>query len=110
MAGVLVYTGSPDPQWPVNEELCERFQEIWERLPEWEGDHPGIPSTGYRGCFLHNRRKRWIAFGEHVVLNIGEYAMAKMDPNRECERMLLESVPSTLPPEWEFLRSKQNRS
>ena len=96
IAGALVFSGRPDPVWPVPASLGERLAELWTGLPPWVDDRPQPPPLGYRGCRLVAPGGRvWTAFRELVAL-AAEY---RRDSARAFERSLIASAPAgVLPP------------
>ena len=96
MAGASVFSGRPDPTWPVPAALGTRLAALWDRLPAWLGDRPIPPGLGYRGCHLAAPDGReWHAFHELVSLGPDDHR----DADREFERALLASAPpGSLPP------------
>src|SRR5215472_9226102 len=96
VAGASVFSGRPDPTWPVPAALGTCLAGLWERLPAWSGDRPAPPPLGYRGCHLSAPDGRvWNAFQERVTLGPDD----RRDADREFERTLLASAPpGSLPP------------
>jgi hypothetical protein len=96
IAGVSVFSGRPDPIWPVPSGLGTRLAQLWEELPEWSGERPVPPPLGYRGGRLTAPDGRvWRAFRELVSLGPED----RRDGGREFERTLLASAPpGMLPP------------
>ena len=96
IASASVFSGRPDPTWPVPPALGARLADLWDRLPAWVGERPVPPALGYRGCRLTAPDGRvWSAFQELVTL----VAEGRRDDVREFERSLIASAPAgTLPP------------
>ena len=97
VAGASVFSGRPDPTWPLAAALGTRLAGLWDRLPAWfGGERPVPPGLGYRGCHLTAPDGRvWHAFHELVTLGPD----GRRDAQREFERALLASAPpGSLPP------------
>ena len=95
IAGALVFSGRPDPTWPIPPELAEELVAIWESLPPTDTT-VSVPVLGYRGCSLRDPEGRmWIAYHELVTLS----SERRRDDERRFERTVLSSAPTgVLPP------------
>ena len=99
-AGVLLFSGRPDPVWSVAEDTAKRLQAVWETLAPWTGPLPNAPPLGYRGSFLRNDEERtWHAFGGVVTSANGARSESRRDDGRMFERALLETAPPDLVPQ-----------
>jgi hypothetical protein len=100
IAGAFVFSGRPDPTWPIAPELARELKAIWDTLPPWEAPLPSPPSLGYRGCFVRDPAGRtWTAFQEAVTLSANGVSETRRDDDRRFERIVLGSAPEgTLPP------------
>lgn len=91
VAGVALYSGRPDPSWPLGEaatQLVRRFDE----LEPWEGRVPSESRLGYRGAWLRSPDgRRWRAFAG-VAWREGA-ADVRRDDERGFERSILASAP-----------------
>jgi hypothetical protein len=102
----LVFSGRPDPTWPVGADDVSDLLARWDRLPRLPGPAVEPPPLGYRGGLLRAPDSRtWWAFGGAVRLGPGEaadartLADARADPGRNFERRLLATAPpNTVPP------------
>lgn len=93
-ARALVYSGRPDPTWPVPSRVVKRLLEIWDSLPRWRGALPAAPPLGYRGCVLRDPKdRRWLAYGGAVTLEARGKSESRGDPDRSFEKALLASAP-----------------
>lgn len=99
IGGAFLFSGRPDPTWPVDEQVAGKLLAIWEGLEPWPGELPARPSLGYRGCFLRNDiGQAWFAYRGSVVLQMAEGSQSRSDPGRSFEKQLLASAPEgTLP-------------
>jgi len=100
-AGASVFSGRPDPTWPLLEETLERLRALWESLEPTQEPLPMAPVLGYRGCFVVEEEGReWRAFEGTVTLTAAGRRLSRLDGAREFERVVLESAPGgALPPE-----------
>jgi hypothetical protein len=97
IAGAFVFSGRPDPTWPISSDVAEELVAIWESLVPTD-DLPTTPTLGYRGCFVRDPAGTWTAFHELVTLSSERGAETRRDDNRRFERTVLASAPAgTLP-------------
>ncbi|MGH2349067.1 MAG: hypothetical protein ACRDFT_06320 [bacterium] len=98
--GAYLFSGRPDPRWPVSPRVADSLLTLWEQMsPRPDAQRPA-PALGYRGCFLHSDDGReWLAFRGTVWLTSGESLEARADEGRMFERLIARSAPAgTLPP------------
>jgi hypothetical protein len=100
IAGAFVFSGRPDPTWPIAPEAARELRATWDTLLPWEGPLPSPPPLGYRGCFVRDPGGRtWAAFHEAVTLSANGASETRRDEDRRFERIVLASAPEgTLPP------------
>src|SRR5215208_3687731 len=68
-ARALLFSGRPDPTWPVPESAATEVHALWAALDPWSGAPSAAPPLGYRGCILRAPDGReWMAFGGAVTL------------------------------------------
>ncbi len=99
-AGALIYSGRPDPVWPLGEEEVHALLEIWENLEPLPRPVPELARLGYRGSFLRGPEEReWVAFTNSVTLRTrGGAADSRRDVRGDFEARLVRSAPpGTLP-------------
>lgn len=107
VGGASLFSGRPDPTWPLSARVARKLEALWSSLEEFPGNKlPSPPPLAYRGAFLKDDRGReWRAFGGVVTQNEGSHTEARRDESRSFERRLLASAPAgTLPEElarWE---------
>ncbi len=101
IAGVAMYSGRPDPTWPVDEAAARRLLALWSELPVSAGPAPTAPALGYRGCFMRDSTGReWFAYGGTVTLRSARRAAeARLDRGRRFERLVLSTAPGGLLPD-----------
>jgi hypothetical protein len=96
-----VFSGRPDPEWEVTDDLASRLIAIWGRLPRHSGRASEPGGLGYRFSSLSsNDRRRWVAFDKVVRYESPEGTELRRDERREFERRLLESAPAGVLPPW----------
>jgi hypothetical protein len=91
----LVYSGRPDPVWPVEPLVARKLRAIWKSLESRDEAPPDVPRLGYRGCRLHCGTSEWFAFGGVVTSG----AQVQSDPQQRFEKTLLASAPPGVLPE-----------
>jgi len=98
IAGVLIYSGRPDPTWPAPAALVEALMGIWNGLAAHRGPVAAPPPLGYRGCFLTDGRREWRAFRGIVTLREAGGAESRKDSDRAFEKRLIVAIPDGLAP------------
>jgi hypothetical protein len=89
IAGAYVFSGRPDPTWPVPPNPAEELLAIWESLPPACAT-ASPPALRYRGVFVRDQNGHiWTAYREVVTLE-GE---THRDEDRRVERAVLSSAP-----------------
>lgn len=102
-ARALLFSGRPDPTWPVPETVATELYALWSALGPWWGAPPAAPPLGYRGCVLRAPDGReWVAFGGTVTLTTSEGVNIRSDAEQAFERRVLDSAPPNLLPPLEF--------
>ena len=95
-----LFSGRPDPTWPVADAEVRELMGLWERL---EADprkvQPAVPPLGYRGCSLTAPDGRcWHALGGRVTTGGSLARKARRDPGRTFEKKLLATAPPGILP------------
>lgn len=99
IAGASVFSGRPDPTWPVDAEFAARLQQLWNSLPSYGGSLPAAPPLGYRGCFLRDEiGAQWFAYRGVVKFTSLPHSETRTDQDRQFERLLFSSAPTGLIP------------
>jgi len=94
-ATALIFSGRPDPQWQVTEDVTHALRMLWKQMSDAPCEIVPIPGLGYRGCTLVcGSKNRWHAFGGVVAMG----NVLKQDKGRAFECQLLESAPVGLIP------------
>jgi hypothetical protein len=101
VAGVLIFSGRPDPTWTIGADEAKRLKALWKSLEPYKGPLPRAPVLGYRGVFLRDSAGRdWFAYGGGVTLKTARGAESRRDLERKFEAQLLSSAPpNALPPQ-----------
>jgi hypothetical protein len=93
-AGAYLFSGRPDPHWPVSHRVADSLLTLWERMSPQAGMTRPPSALGYRGCFLRGDDGReWVAFRGTVWLTSGDSTEARVDEGRMFERLLARSAP-----------------
>ena len=99
IASASVFSGRPDPTWPVSDEIARELLAIWDALEPFEGSLPAAPALGYRGCALRDGDGRtWSTHGDVVRLTQDGAGESRVDGERRFEGRLLSSAPEGLLP------------
>ena len=99
IAGASIFSGRPDPTWPLDEEAGGKLEQLFDGLQKYEGPTVSAPPLGYRGVFLRdNAGHEWFAYREIVTLKEANRSEARKDTGREFERALVASAPEGLIP------------
>src|SRR5712692_2615268 len=94
-----VFSGRPDPEWQLADEVVSGLIDLWSRLPAEPGGRSEPSGLGYRFSSLSSSdRRRWVAFGGVVRYESPEGSELRRDEGGEFERRLLESAPAGLLP------------
>jgi len=98
-AGAFVFSGRPDPTWPISRAVADELVAIWETLVPTDDAVPTPPALGYRGCFVRDPAGRtWTAFHELVTRSSENGSETRRDDDWRFERTVLASAPAgTLP-------------
>ena len=99
-AGIDIFSGRPNPSWPLSRGSLDELREVWNTLDAIEAPLSiAAPPTilGYRGCFVLAGEERWLASGEVVTLQRPHGSESRRDKRREFERLILSSAPADFP-------------
>jgi hypothetical protein len=102
LAEIDIFSGRPNPRWPLSETETVQVTRLMESLDPPTGAHaPDPPGLGYRGFRLRDSSgSTWTAYGGFV--HSANRLLA--DPKRSVERFLLHH----LPPEYDEFRSLES--
>jgi hypothetical protein len=99
-ASADVFSGRPNPEWPVPERVAEDLILRWRGLPLSDRRIPDRPLLGYRGCLLRAPDGReWHGY-DRIVVATGESGTrhSRTDNDRAWQRYLLQTAPPGLLP------------
>ena len=98
----LLYSGRPDPRWPISARQVEQLQVLWHRLPKaGQIALRPPPPLGYRGAVVEcSSGRRWWAYNGIAESKtrdaVPEY---RLDTECEFEKAILATAPVELLPE-----------
>ncbi len=93
MARALVYSGRPDPQWPLDESQVHGFLELWASLPDIDDSLEAPSRLGYRGVLVTQPEgATWLATTGIVQHTIGAIRTTRSDADGRLERWVLETA------------------
>jgi hypothetical protein len=97
---MLLFSGRPDPEWPVPDDQVTRLADIWAALTPIASGSAPTPKLGYRGVELHeDDDTSYLAVAGLVTKSRAGAAETRTDPGRVFERALIASAPpGTVPP------------
>ena len=94
-----VFSGRPDPEWEVADDVAAGLIELWSMLPPHSGHGSEPGGLGYRFSSLSSSDgRRWVAFERVVRYESPEEKELRRDEGGEFERRLLKSAPAGLLP------------
>ena len=99
-ARMLLFSGRPDPEWPVADDHVTRLGDIWATLTPIAPRSAPAPKLGYRGVELHvDDGVSYLAVAGHVTKSRAGASETRGDAGRVFERALIASAPpGTVPP------------
>ena len=87
IGGIFLFSGRPDPTWPVEESTVDEFEEIWNLMEPYSGELPIPPILGYRGCFLNcEPGTEWFAYDGVVTMKTVEGSSLRRDKDKKFEK------------------------
>ncbi len=98
VAGVLIYSGLPDPTWEVKAAVGQKLSRYWASLERVEKEFSFPSGLGYRGCFLKGQGHEWRAYRNAVMLKKASGYEVRLDEKCRFEKTLLASAPDELLP------------
>jgi len=99
-ARMLLFSGRPDPEWPVPDDHVTRLGDIWATLTPIAPRSAPPPKLGYRGVELQvEDGASYLAVAGHVTKSQAGARETRADAGRVFERALIGSAPpGTVPP------------
>lgn len=99
VAGARVFSGRPDPEWPIEPELGEQLVALWASLTPSAALRAKPPVLGYRGVFLRRPDGiEWRAWGGFVEGGPESVEEVREDRDLDFEHKVLKSAPAGLLP------------
>ena len=97
-AGVLLFSGRPNPIWCIDEALGRKLWSIWTRATPADDFLP--PSRlGYQGAFVRRPGGERVLAFDGFAWREGDRREVRLDPGRHLERLVVCSAPhGALPP------------
>lgn len=96
-AGVSIFSGRPDPTWPVSDEVALDLLRLFATSALSDSTPPTAPPLGYRGAYLRDDAgNEWFAY-RGIVTAQGSND-TRLDADRTFERKLIDSIPEGLIP------------
>lgn len=102
-AGAIIFSGVPDPLWPVENEFFKELEKLWNGMPAFTGGLPDTKPLGYKGCFIkYKEDAEWFAYNGVITKRTIEGHEHRVDTDRRFEKLLLDSAPEGMLPERIF--------
>ena len=100
VATALVFSGRPDPEWPLGAGQVDGLRRTWLGLARRAVAAPSPPALGYRGMALQCASgEEWRAFGGVVSYRDAKGAVElRPDDQQRFEKMLLKTAPKDAVP------------
>ncbi len=100
VATALVFSGRPDPEWPLAAGQVDGLRRAWLGLARRAVAAPSPPALGYRGMALQCASgEEWRAFGGVVSYRDAKGAVElRPDDRQRFEKMLLKTAPKDAVP------------
>lgn len=98
-ASVLLFSGQPNPTWPLTQTQVEELLSIWDALPPTTlSSSDNVPTRlGYSGVLVCDGRAReWIAREGVVTLQPND---CRVDESQRFERCVIASAPRAALPD-----------
>lgn len=92
---LLIYSGRPDPQWPIAETAVDEWLKICHDAPLAHDTVPDASALGYRGViFYKGNEEYYYIFNGHIRYMEQEKSILKQDEGRSLERSILNTAPA----------------
>lgn len=98
IAGATYSPGRPDKTWEVGEKVVRAIFAAWKNLTPYNAGPPSAPKSGYAGCFFrYSREVEFFIYSGVATLMTPTHSESRADPDRQAERLLIESAPDGVP-------------
>lgn len=89
---MLVYSGRPDPEWPVEDILAEKWLNIYREAPQVSEPVPETVVLGYRGIQFYGGGEYYTVSNGYIRHN----NTLKQDAGRKLEKTILQTASKAL--------------
>ncbi len=90
---LLIYSGRPDPQWPITEAVVDEWLKVCLDAPLANDTVPDAAALGYRGVIFYKGNDYYYIFNGHIRYMEQEKSILKRDEGRKLERRILDTAP-----------------
>jgi len=95
LGGILIFSGKPNPTWPIDKKTAEKLEQIWNSLRQLSEKPQTKSVLGYNGCFLKKDGNHiWVVNEKIVTLQTKYGIKSRLDKNGKFEELLRNSAPS----------------
>jgi hypothetical protein len=93
-AEAFLFSGRPNPQWPLTEEQATDWMKLWEAATPSVKEARQLAILGYTGCKLHHdKHSYWLMADGCVSFFDQDTVINRSDPGRKMEYFLLHTAP-----------------
>lgn len=92
----LIYSGKPNPSWQISQANVDSAMAIWNNQPVAQAWQTITDKLGYTGCQLSYNGSIYQACDGIIVCTTGSKQVARIDPNRAFEKILLTNAPKSV--------------
>jgi hypothetical protein len=93
---LLIFSGRPNPVWPVAEEQAQLWQAAAEAAAPHHQQSAGHGKLGYQGVVLDGPGVRYVFFEGRIACSYGEPTVYNADIGRALEKAIIKSMPEVL--------------
>lgn len=93
---LLIYSGRPDPQWPIAETIAGEWQKACHDAPLANDTVPDAAALGYRGVLFYLGNDYYYVFNGHIRYMEQEGNIMKQDEGRKLEKEILQTAPDPI--------------
>lgn len=93
---LLIYSGRPNPQWPVNDPVADGWLKLCHEAPMAYDTVPDAAALGYRGVIFYRGNDFYYIFNNHIRYMENEQSILKQDDDRKLEKEILSTAPKEI--------------